>query len=82
MWNDDEILYDNVPTKALLAGDADDDGVVNMNDYLAIIQHTVGNPSLNEDGLLAADVTCDFSVGADDALDVADYVSGDYRSFY
>ena len=71
-----------IPSKTLLAGDANGDSVVNISDYLAILQHTVGNPSLTGDGLLAADVDGNFVAGSSDALLISNYITDKIYSFY
>ncbi len=71
-----------IPVKTLLAGDANGDSIVNMSDYLAIMQHAAGNSSLAGDGLLAADVDGNFVAGASDSLLISKYVTNKIRSFY
>ena len=57
-------------------GDADDNGLINVNDAMAVINHIVGNTVLTGNNLLAADATGDGNVNVNDAMEIINYIVG------
>lgn len=59
-----------------MAGDADNNKSVNINDAMAVINHIVGKNLLTGNSLLAADATGDGNVNINDAMEIINYIVG------
>lgn len=57
-------------------GDANNDGVINVNDAMAVINHIVSKNVLDGTRLLAADATGDGMVNVNDAMEIINYIVG------
>lgn len=58
----------SVTVNGLLRGDVNQDGVVNVQDLIRLLQHLNGEPLLTGDGLLAADLNEDGQVNTQDLI--------------
>ncbi len=61
---------------AFTYGDVNDDGFIDTDDSLLILQYAAGNLKLTKDQLSAADVTDDGIADIDDALKILQYTAG------
>ena len=61
---------------AYTLGDVNDDGSINVNDAMAVINHIVSKSTLSGANLLAADVTGDGLVNVNDAMEIINYIVG------
>ena len=70
-----EVPY-TVPGESICPGEVNGDGVRNVLDVILIMNHIVGNVTLDGDNLLAADVNEDGSVNVLDTVLLQNYVVG------
>lgn len=66
----------NYEVQPYTLGDANNDGVINVNDAMAVINHIVSKNVLDGTRLLAADATGDGMVNVNDAMEIINYIVG------
>ncbi len=59
-----------------LLGDANLDGIIDIADAVAVLQHTTGSKTLTGTALINADVNCDNVVDVNDATDIQRHIAG------
>lgn len=72
----------STPAPSYTLGDVNNDGKINSNDALAILQYSTGSKTLNANQLKAADLNRDSKVNSNDALIILSIATGNVSMEY